>query len=259
MHPYLRGAGPIVLAHRGGAAEAPENSRAAVEHTIALGIGYLETDVHATADGVAFLSHDPTLDRVTAGAGRIDALTAREVARVRDSAGEPLLRLDELLADYPDLRVNIDAKSDGAVAPLVAAVRSADASDRVCIGSFSDARLARVRAALPGVATSLAPREVVRLLATARTLGPAAAGRLRPVPGPADAVVAAQVPVRARGVRVVTPRFVAAAHRLGLAVHVWTVDDPGQMARLLDLGVDGLVTDRPTVARDVVAARGPWH
>ncbi|WP_211489916.1 glycerophosphodiester phosphodiesterase [Georgenia thermotolerans] len=246
---YLEGPGPIAFAHRGGAREVPENSRAAVEHTLALGLGYLETDVRASADGVAVLSHDPTVDRTTDGTGRVDELTWARLAELRDASGERPLRLDELLGDYPTLRVNIDAKDDRVVDPLVAAIERTGAQDRVGLASFSDARLARLGARLPGVARSLGRRGVGRLLAAARV------GRLAPVP-PAACV---QVPPSYRGVPVVTPRFVQAAHRRGLAVHVWTVDEPAEMVRLLDLGVDGLITDRPRVLRDVLDGRGAWH
>jgi glycerophosphoryl diester phosphodiesterase len=257
---YLDGPGPIALAHRGGGLEVPENSRAAVEHTVSLGLGYLETDVHATSDGVVVLSHDPTVDRVTDGTGAVGEMTWDRLARLRDRSGERLLRLDELLGDFPGLRVNIDAKDDAVVAPLVETVRRTGAAERVCLASFSDARLARLRSALgPRVATSLGRRDIVRLAAASRMPGPAQRRALRNLPGPADGSVCTQVPVSHRGVPVVTPRFVAAAHRHGLAVHVWTIDEPAQMHALLDLGVDGLVSDRPRVLRDVLTARGPWH
>lgn len=257
MTAFLHGPGPAAFAHRGGALEVPENSRAAVRHVIGLGLGYLETDVRATADGVAYLFHDPTVDRVTDGTGRVDSLTSAQVDRLRDASGEAPLRLDELLAEHPGLRLNIDAKDDRVVEPLVRAVREADALDRVGLGSFSDARLARLREMLPGVATSLGRREAVRLVAAARGLRPG--GRWRPVPGPAEGVVSAQLPAQVRGLRVVTPRLLSVAHGIGLAVHVWTVNDPGEMVRLLDLGVDGLISDRPTVLRDILDARGAWH
>ncbi|MHB1064270.1 MAG: glycerophosphodiester phosphodiesterase [Georgenia sp.] len=259
MTAFLQGPGPIAFAHRGGALEAPENSRAAVEHVVALGLSYLETDVRATSDGVAVLFHDPTVDRATNGTGRIDTMTAARLAHLRDHSGGSPLRLDELLGDHPDLRLNIDAKDDHAVEPLVRTLRAAKALDRVGLASFSDARLARLREMLPGVATSLGRGEVVRLMAAAHGFGPVVGMRRRPLPGPADGVVAAQVPARLRGRRFVTPRLVSAAHRLGLGVHVWTVNEPDEMVRLLDLGVDGLISDRPTVLRDVLTARGPWH
>ncbi|WP_185972590.1 glycerophosphodiester phosphodiesterase family protein, partial [Georgenia yuyongxinii] len=165
---YLEGPGPIAFAHRGGGREVPENSRAAVEHTVALGLGYLETDVRATSDGVAVLNHDATVDRTTDGAGRVDQLTWAQVATLRDASGARPVRLEELLGDYAALRVNIDAKDDHGLEPLVRAIERTGAQDRVGLASFSDARLARLRARLPGVATSLGRRDVARLVAAAR-------------------------------------------------------------------------------------------
>ncbi|MEE6273394.1 glycerophosphodiester phosphodiesterase [Georgenia sp. MJ206] len=270
MSPYLDQPGPIALAHRGGGAETPENSRAAVEGTLALGYRYLETDVRATADGVVVLHHDARLERTTDGEGPISARTWADVARLRDASGRRPVRLDEVLADFGGLRLNIDAKDDGVVAPLLRVIDEAGAHERVCLASFSDARLRRIRTATGGaVATSLGQAECARLVLAARGRGRLAgtlarAGALRwgvPVPDgpPAARAVCVQVPERYRGVPVVTPRFLALAHRLGLAVHVWTVDDAADMHRLLDLGVDGLVTDRPTTLRAVLRERGQWH
>jgi glycerophosphoryl diester phosphodiesterase len=256
--PYLDRPGPAALAHRGGGAEVPENSRAALEHVAALGLRYVETDVHRTADGVVVLQHDPTLDRTTDGHGPLSALTWEQAARLRDRSGSRLVRLDEALTDFPQLRLNIDLKEDGVVAPALRTIAEAGAGDRVCLASFSDRRLRVVRRAMQGrVATSLGRQETARLVAAA-TLGVPARGVPTPS-GPATGrAVCVQVPVRHRGIPVVTPAFVRLAHALGLEVHVWTIDDAPTMHRLLDLGVDGLVTDRPTVLRAVLRDRGQW-
>jgi glycerophosphoryl diester phosphodiesterase len=155
-----------------------------------------------------------------------------------------------LLGDFPDARFNIDAKSDASVRPLVAAIQAAKAEDRVCVASFSDQRLRRLRELLgPAVAMSLGPRQVMRLVARARQF---------PILARFGTAVATQVPARSGMVPVVTPAFVRTAHRLGLEVHVWTINDPAEMTRLLNLGVDGLMTDRPDLLRDVLRARGQW-
>jgi len=256
--PYLRFPGPLALAHRGGGGEVPENSRAALEHTVALGLRYLETDVHRTADGVVVLLHDPTLERTTDGHGRLADLTWEQAAQLRDRSGERLVRLDEALADYPTLRLNIDLKEDGVVGPALRVLAAAGAADRVCLASFSDRRLRVVRRLTGGrVATSLGRVETGRLVAAA-TLAAPALGVPTPDGAPAARAVAVQVPPSHRGVPVVTPAFVRRAHGLGLAVHVWTIDDAPTMHRLLDLGVDGIVTDRPTVLRQVLRDRGAW-
>ncbi|WP_226924417.1 glycerophosphodiester phosphodiesterase [Georgenia satyanarayanai] len=257
--PYLDRPGPAALAHRGGAAEVAENSRAALEHADALGYRYFETDVRRTADGVVVLHHDATLDRTTTGHGPLSALTWAQAARLRDHSGGRLVRLDEALADFPGLRLNIDLKEDGVIGPALRVVAEAGAGDRVCLASFADRRLQVVRRATRGrVATSLARQETARLVLAA-TLGAPARGVPTPSGTTTDRAVCVQVPVRHRGVPVVTPAFVQRAHRLGLEVHVWTIDDAPTMHRLLDLGVDGLVTDRPTVLREVLRARGEWY
>ena len=222
---------------------------AAFQRAVDEGYRYLETDVHATADGVLVAFHDFRLDRVTNSRGRISELTWDQVRSARIGGREPIPLLAEVLERFPQARINIDPKTDRAVGPLIDLLRTLDARHRVGLGSFSDKRLAALRIALgPEVATSLGPRGVGRLAGAAR-LG------LTPRVGP---VVAAQVPVRLGAVLVVTSRFVSTAHRAGIEVHVWTVNRPAEMRRLLDLGVDGIMTDRPDTLREVLADRGQW-
>lgn len=245
---------PLAFAHRGGAAYPPnvgiENSMAAFEHAIELGYRYLETDVHATADGVLAAFHDDTLDRVTDRRGRIADLPWAEVARARIGGREPIPRLEEILGTWPQARVNIDVKEAPAIGPLVDVLSRTEARDRVCVSSFSGRRLRRLRGMLgPDVATSLAPWGVARLMAPLPTW----AARLLLVDAPC-----VQVPVANGGTRIVTAGLVERAHRLGKQVHVWTVDDADEMRALLDLGVDGLMTDRIDTLRDVLLARGQW-
>jgi glycerophosphoryl diester phosphodiesterase len=159
-------------------------------------------------------------------------------------------RLDEVLDAWPRIRFNVDVKSGAVVEPAVAAVQRAGAVDRVLIASFSDARLTRVRAlAGPRLATSIGMRGVARLRSAAITGIPV---RLP------ESVAAVQIPVRTGPLTVLTSRFLKYVHRLGREVHVWTIDDPAEMRRLLDLGVDGIMTDRVDVLRDVYSARGLW-
>jgi glycerophosphoryl diester phosphodiesterase len=249
--PYLDAPVPLAFAHRGGAAAGDENTVAAFERSVTLGYRYVETDVHATADGIPVVFHDPTLARMTGRADRIDALNWADLATVRVGGAAAVPRLDDVLAAWPAIRFNIDVKSDAGVGPAVTAVQEAGAVDRVLLASFSDARLARIRAlGGPGLATALGRGAVARL----RLASLAGGVRVR---FPASAV-AAQVPVRHGRLLVVDRRFVATAHRCGLQVHVWTVDDPAEMNRLLTLGVDGIMTDRTEVLREVYAARGHW-
>jgi glycerophosphoryl diester phosphodiesterase len=248
-HPFLDHPGPLPFAHRGGASDAPENTMAAFEHAVNLGYQYLETDVHVTADAVAVAFHDDDLTRTCGRPGRISELTWAEVASARVSGSEPIPRLDELIATWPQARWNLDCKSDAAIDALVQVLQRLDVVQRVCVGAFSDRRLATLRGRLgPSLCTSLGPVATARLVAASRTHHAIARPR----------GLAAQVPLRQGRVPVVTAAFVRTAHRLGLQVHVWTVDDPGEMHRLLDLGVDGIMTDRPAVLREVLEQRGQW-
>jgi glycerophosphoryl diester phosphodiesterase len=252
---YLDPRRPRAFAHRGwhtGELAGLENSMAAFQRAVDEGIRYLETDVHATRDGVLVAFHDSVLDRVSDGKGSIASQSWEQVRRARIGGLEPVPLMADVLAAFPDAMVNIDAKSDAAVGPLIDLITSSRAQDRVCLGSFSGRRLRALRAALgPGVATSLAPGEVLPLLPPG--------GLLSRKDVRSIGAVAAQVPVRYGRQRIVTPRFVGLAHSLGLEVHAWTIDDAEQMRELLDIGVDGIMTDRPDVLRTVYRSLGFWQ
>lgn len=246
---FLDHPGPLPFAHRGGAGAWPENTMPAFEGAIRLGYRYLETDAHVTADGVCLAFHDDRLDRVTDRTGIIADLSHDEVSKARVDGREPIPLLADLLSSFPDARINIDTKSDASVDAVADVVRQADAVDRVCIGSFSDARLERIRSLLgPALCTSMGPREVARLR-----------GRSYGLPVGSFHSACAQVPHRVKGVTVVDERLVAKAHSLGLQVHVWTIDDEAEMNELLDLGVDGIMTDLPEVLKSVLISRGAWY
>ena len=163
------------------------------------------------------------------------------------------MRVDEAFEKYPDAVFNIDAKSDGVAAPLVRAIREAGAQGRVCVASFSERRLRRMRDELPGTASSLGIGAVARIVAASRVRKGAA--RLRLLKGLPKAQVV-QVPLSFRGVPVLTEGFVASAHEAGIAVHAWTIDDVDVAARLLDMGVDGVITDVPTAMYEGLRQRG---
>ncbi len=252
---YLDGPTPVGLAHRGGATYGPnvgvENTMAAFRVAVEMGYRYLETDVHATRDGVLLAFHDDRLDRVTDGAGVIASMPYAAVQDVLVGGREPIPRLSDLLEEFPKTRINIDVKAPAAVAPLVRVLREHDAVDRVCVGSFSESRLRAVRSRLgPGLATAA---------------GQVGTGHLRFAPGftlrwlvtPAPVLQIPEVHVLGgRTIRLVTPALVDRVHRLGKHLHVWTVDDRGDMERLLDWGVDGIVSDRIDTLADVLASRG---
>lgn len=246
---FLGASGVVALAHRGGfSADAPpglENTLLAFRGAVAMGYRYLETDVHVSADGVLYAFHDEHLDRVTDAHGAIASFRSSSLDAVRVAGREPIPTMDALLEEFPHARFNIDLKAPGTEEPLAELIRRHGATERVCVGSFDGRRLARFRKLTRGeVVTSASVPEVLRT-----RLG-------LPVPG---APAAFQVPLTHRGVRVVTPRFVAAAHRAGKAVHVWTVNDPDVMNDLLDLGVDGLVSDDIATLKRVLAARNLWE
>lgn len=248
VHPYLDVAGPIAFAHRGGTQAHPENTLAAFSHAVALGYTHLETDVHATADGVAVAFHDASLDRVTDKTGVVSELPWSAVRTARVGGTEPICRLDELLAEFPDVRFNLDPKSDAAVEPLVDVLVRTGSVDRVCVTSFSYRRATAVARLIgPELCIGSGPGGIARLWLRSMRLA------VRP---PVDRV--AQVPVRYGPIPIVTRSFVRAANAAGIAVHVWTVNRADEMERLLDLGVDGIMTDHPEVLRRVLADRGLW-
>jgi glycerophosphoryl diester phosphodiesterase len=244
-HPYLDWPGPIPFAHRGGASDVPENTMPAFEYAVGLGYRYVETDVQVTSDGVLVAFHDNDLRRTCGRPGRISDLPWSEVRTAMVDGEAPIPLLEDMLGTWPDLRVNIDCKSDRAVDALVSVLRRTDALPRVGIGAFSDARLRRLRKALgPEVCT---------------TLGPVGVATLRyGLPSDRHAL-AAQVPVQQGPLTVLDRKFVDRAHAHGIVVHAWIIDDEQEMHRLLDLGVDGIMTDRPQVLRRVFEERGLWQ
>jgi glycerophosphoryl diester phosphodiesterase len=217
----------------------------AFEYAINLGYHYIETDVQVTSDGVLVAFHDYNLKRTCGIDKRISEMTWQQLSAARVDGLAPIPALDELMNAWPEVRVNIDCKADAAVDALVASLRRTNSLDRVCVGAFSDMRLKKLRAILgPGLCSSLGPAGVTSLLY----------GRMRKT-----AARAAQVPVRQGPLTVINERFLVRANRLGLAVHAWTIDDPHEMHQLLDLGVHGIMTDKPMVLRDVMIARGMWQ
>jgi glycerophosphoryl diester phosphodiesterase len=244
----------LAFAHRGGAyhpeIEGLENTVAAFRHAVALGYRYLETDVHATRDGTLLAFHDTVLDRVTRSKGTVADLSTAEVADALIGGREQIPTMAALLEEFPHARFNIDLKAEAAIEPLAALVEASAAHDRVCVGSFSHARLARFRGLVGDrVATAAGPAEVAAVRLLPARLVDRVGLRRAPV---------LQVPHRYNGLRVVTRAVVRRAHRLGMHVHVWTVDDPREMHQLLDLGVDGLMTDRTDLLREVLIERGQW-
>ena len=246
----LRGGRPLLVAHRGFSRDGLENSLAAFAAARELGADVLETDVHATADGVLVAFHDDRLDRTTDVEGEIARTPWSVVSRARIAGQEPVPRFAEVLEAFPGVVLNVDVKAPGAVRPLAALLRSAGAWERVVVASFSERRRRAVVRALPaGTATSAGAPLVAAVVGAVRAPVPVAARR-RAVARALSGVDVLQVPER-----VATDAFVRAVHDAGRLVHVWTVDDVPTMHRLLDAGVDGIMTDRTDLLRRVLDAR----
>jgi glycerophosphoryl diester phosphodiesterase len=246
---YLSPALPRLFAHRGLAIEAPENTLLAFAYAVSAEAGYIETDVHASHDGVAIIAHDADLKRVAGRPVRVGQLTTAELRRVDLGQGQSFSTLAEALDAFPETRFNIDIKAKDAVEPTVRAILAAGASNRVLVSSFDEGRRAAALRHLPGVVSSASARRFATALVAGKVgLSPAVRGSLR-------GLVAVQVPERALGMRVTTRRMIDRLHAAGVEIHVWTVNDPQRMNELLDLGIDGIVTDRIDLAVEVVASR----
>ena len=245
--PYLDHPRPIAVAHRGGNLVAPENTVAAFDHAVSLGIRYLETDVHVSADGVLVAFHDADLERLGGRAGTIADQSWSELSTIDLGGGHRIPTMEELLITFPSARFNIDPKVDAAVEPLADLVASHRAVDRVGIGAFDDARIARMRERLgPTLCTSPGPAELLAFIAAD--------------PPPTQAFEShgcLQIPPRF-GSYELTAGLVDHAHELGLQVHVWTINEAAEMHALLDLGVDAIMTDDPELLRSVLIDRGVW-
>jgi glycerophosphoryl diester phosphodiesterase len=236
----------IAWAHRGGALLPDnvgiENTIRAFRNAVDLGYTYLETDVHASRDGVLYAFHDANLLRMTGRAARISELSSKEIDALRVDEREPLPRIADLLEEFPNCFFSIDVKSDDAVDLAIEEFTRLGIIDRLLIGAFDHRRIGRLRAGLPGVLSALSQREIATMLAG----------------GPVPRRTCASVPVSWRGVRVITPRFLARARRRSIPVYAWTIDAAAEMTRLLDAGVDGIMADQIDDLREVLVARGQW-
>ena len=252
-HGYFDNGGAVVaLAHRGFSRDGLENSMAAFKAAVDLGFRYVETDVHGTKDGQAVALHDASLDRTTDGSGEVADLSWAEVKGAKIGGIEPVPLLEDLLGTWPSLRVNIDVKGPSGIAPTADAIERTKAHDRVCLASFSTTRREATIALLSKpVATSAGTREAAAFFAGG-FLGANMAA-------PLVAVDAVQVPVKLGLVPILTPRHIAAAHAAGKQVHVWTINDKAEMERLIAMGVDGIVSDRADILKEVLLAIGRWE
>lgn len=247
-HPYLADTRFVCFAHRGGGDEQPENTRRAFDTAVTLGYRFIETDVQATADGKVMVYHDDRLDRLTDMKGVISELPFAALCQARIGGSEPIMTLEEVLNIYPHIRFNIDIKTDHALQPTLDLVQRMNCLDRICLASFSDKRLRHIRKALgPAACTGAGPGDVAAL-----KFASWGAPRRR------ISALCAQVPLREYGVTIVTRRFVRYCNNRGIAVHVWTIDDDEEMHRLIRLGVNGIMTNRPSLLKAVAIEEGVW-
>lgn len=248
VFPYLDHDGPAAFAHRGGNTTAPENTVASFAHSVDLGYQYLETDVHLTADGRLVAFHDPDLERLTGQPGSIGDYRWDEIETIELADGHRIPSLDELLTIFPRSHFNIDPKSDSTVWPLVEAIRDHGAIDRVGIGSFSDDRIDTMIELLgPRLCVSPGPQGVAAVLAEAHGYP----GRRHRLYG------CLQIP-RSKGPLRLSAGLVRRVQSLGLEVHVWTINERASMHRLLDMGVDALMTDNTDLLKEVMVGRCEW-
>ena len=251
---FVRGKSPVlVFAHRGGGGLYPENTLEAFEYSAKMGVDVLELDVHATADGTLVVLHDATIDRTTDGNGRVSEMTLDAVKKLdagykfsKDggqtfpfrSKGITIPTLREVFEAFPGITFNIEPKQEtpSIIKPLCALIRERKEIDRVIVGSFRQAVIDEFRLECPEVATSASPSEVSQFLALSKT------GLDQSYSPPMQAL---QIPENLGALNVVSKDFVEAAHRRNLKVHVWTINETEDMQRLIELGVDGIMTDYP--------------
>ncbi|TNE37225.1 MAG: glycerophosphodiester phosphodiesterase [Alphaproteobacteria bacterium] len=248
LHPYLQPGEFIPFAHRGGSLEAPENTMAAFQAAVDLGFKYIETDVIVTRDNSLVCFHDLDLARLTGQPGLSTDLTREDLRGVKVKGSHPVPYLEELLSTWPDIHINIEPKNDRAVVPLIETIRRLGAQDRVCLGTFPAARLKQIRR-LGGdwLCTALGQSDVVKLVL---------AGYKMPffrIDGHC-----AQMPARFQGRNIITKGLLRAAEARGVKVHAWTINDEDEMERLIDVGVHGIMTDRPSLLKKVMERRGMW-
>ena len=247
--PYFEPSLPRVFAHRGLATRAPENTLLAFAAAVDLGVQFVETDVHRSRDGVAVISHDPDLTRLAGIRSAVSDYSIEQLRAIDLGQGQGFSSLAEALDAFPHTRFNIDIKSADAVQPAVDAILATNATTRVLVTSFSEARRLAAVGQLPGVATSTGARRFAAALAAGKL---AIRPTLRRVLRDVDCV---QIPEAYGPIRITTPPMIARLHDAGVEVHVWTINDEPTMNALLDLGVDGLVTDRADLALAVLKKR----
>jgi len=242
MHPYLSQSGVSISAHRGGSEEAPENTLESFSYAIELGSSYIETDVQLSADGIPYIFHDDDLSRLLNMDVTFNSLHSEQIDQLKLFASYQIPKLETALTQFPSALFQIDLKTDEVVLPAMNVIKNLNAFDRICIASFSSNRLQKVREEFPETCLSMGPKEILKLLLASFGF------YNQKVPG--DCL---QVPIYHFGIKLVTKRFVRYVQSIGLKIHVWTINDENTMRKLIDLGVDGIITDKPKLLKKLLS------
>ena len=234
MKRYLEYKGLKVLAHRGGVDESYENTLESFNYSQSLGCEFIETDVQVSSDGIPYIFHDDDLKRILNKSIRFDSLSSNEIDELNIFNTHKIPKLSEALLTFPNLCFQIDFKTDEVVMPALDVIKNMNAFDRVCIASFNSKRLQNVRSLYPDLCISMGPNEVFKTLAASLNLYK---GKI-----PGDCL---QIPMSYYGIKIVSKRFVDFVHSRGLKIMIWTINDIKTFKYLIDLEVDGIITDKP--------------
>ena len=246
MHPFFRDFNFYGFVHRGGDEVKSENTLEAFEYSSDLGFIYIETDVQSTKDGHVVIFHDSTLKRMAGINKSISDLTLEEIKRIELIDGGKIPLLYEALDSFPDLRFNIDIKTEDAMENTIKIIQEMKCFHRTCLASFSSSRLNRIRKlAGPEVCTSSGQMDIFKLIC--KSLG---------ISLKINSADCAQIPITQWGVPILTKRFLRIAKKENKLVHVWTIDNKEEMFKLIDFGVDGIMTDKPSILKQAMSERG---
>jgi glycerophosphoryl diester phosphodiesterase len=243
MKPYLNYSGIAVLAHRGGSIESYENTIESFNYSQSLGCKFIETDVQVSSDGIPYIFHDETLSRLLDKSDVFSDLHSNEIDNLRIFESHKIPRLEEVLQLFTDMYFQIDVKTDEVVLPALEAIHQNNAEDRVCIASFNSARLSKVKNMYPNICLSMGPNEVSKMLLSRYGL------YRKKIQG--DCL---QVPMYYYGIKIVTKNFVNFVHSKGLKIYVWTINDEKTFKKLIDIEVDGIITDKPKLLFEVLGS-----
>lgn len=241
MKPYLNYSGLAVLAHRGGSIESYENTLASFAYAQSIGCKYIETDVQVSLDGIPYIFHDESLERITGIKSIFSSITSSEIDKIRIFKDHPIPKLDTALKEFPELFFQIDLKTDLVAIPALEVIKKNNAEKRVCIASFNSNRLKQVKENYPEMCLSMGPKEVAKLLLASFGLFK---GEI-----PGDCL---QVPIYSHGIKVVTKRFIKFVQSKNLKIMVWTINDKKTLKKLINMNVDGIITDTPKLLTELL-------